>query len=103
MYEHEEVIATIKENVEVELTPRSTRLRSSCIDVNHPVVKAGIKLGKTTYGSPTASDQALIPLPSLKCGPGFSGQSHSADEFIEVRWIGEAVEFYIALLKKILI
>jgi acetylornithine deacetylase len=103
MYEHEEVIATIKENVEVELTPRSTRLRSSCIDVNHPVVKAGIKLGKTTYGSPTASDQALIPLPSLKCGPGFSGQSHSADEFIEVRWIGEAVEFYIALLKGVLI
>lgn len=103
MYEHEEVIATIKENVEVELTPRSTRLRSSCIDINHPVVKAGVKLGKTTYGSPTASDQALIPLPSLKCGPGFSGQSHSADEFIEVRWIGEAVEFYIALLKGVLI
>ena len=101
LYEHEQVIATIKEHVDVEITPRSTRLRSSCIDVKHPVVVAGIKLGKTTYGSPTASDQALIPLPSLKCGPGFSGQSHSADEFIELRWIGEAVEFYTKLLREL--
>jgi acetylornithine deacetylase len=103
LYEHEQVIATIKENVDLEITPRSTRLRSSCIDIKHPIVTAGVRLGKTTYGSPTASDQALIPLPSLKCGPGFSGQSHSADEFIELRWIGEAVEFYTALLKEVLI
>lgn len=103
MYEHEQVIATIKENVEAEITPRSTRLRSSCIDIKHPVVVAGINLGKTTYGSPTASDQALIPLPSLKCGPGFSGQSHSADEFIELRWIGEAVDFYTKLLGSLIV
>ena len=99
LYEHEEVIDVIKEHLELELTPRSTRLRSSCIDINHPIVLAGIKLGKKTYGSPTASDQALIPLPSLKCGPGFSGQSHSADEFIELRWIREAVNFYVQLLE----
>ena len=99
LYEHEEVIAVIKEHVELELTARSTRLKSSCIDIDHPIVKAGIALGKKTYGSPTASDQALIPLPSLKCGPGFSGQSHSADEFIEVRWIREAVNFYVQLLE----
>lgn len=102
LYEHEQVIATIKEHLDVEIAPRSTRLRSSCIDIKHPVVIAGIKLGKTTYGSPTASDQALIPLPSLKCGPGFSGQSHSADEFIELRWISEAVEFYTKLLGEVL-
>lgn len=100
VYSHEEILETILQHIDVEVNPRSTRLRSSSIDMNHPVVKAGIALGKTTYGSPTASDQALIPLPSLKCGPGFSGQSHSADEFIEIRWIKEATGFYIELLKK---
>lgn len=99
LYSHEDILETIKNNVAIEVTPRSTRLRSSSININHAVVKAGIALGKNTYGSPTASDQALIPLPSLKCGPGFSGQSHSADEFIELRWIGEAVNFYVELLE----
>ena len=99
LYTHEEILETIKNNVTVEVTPRSTRMRSSSIDINHPVVTAGIALGKNTYGSPTASDQALIPLPSLKCGPGFSGQSHSADEFIELRWVAEAVNFYVQLLE----
>ncbi len=101
-YTHEEIIETIQQNVDVVLKPRSTRLRSSSIGIEHPIVKAGIALGKQTYGSPTTSDQALIPLPSLKCGPGFSGQSHSADEFVEVRWIGEAVEFYINWLSLII-
>lgn len=98
VYTHEEIIATIQQQVDAVLKPRSTRLRSSSIGMEHPVVQAGIALGKRTYGSPTTSDQALIPLPSLKCGPGFSGQSHSADEFVEVRWIGEAVAFYISLI-----
>lgn len=101
VYTHEAILEIIRQHVEVEVKPRSTRLRSSSIDIDHPIVKAGIALGKRTYGSPTASDQALIPLPSLKCGPGFSGQSHSADEFIELRWIPEAVGFYIEWLKKV--
>jgi acetylornithine deacetylase len=99
LYTHEEVLETIQKNISVEIRPRSTRLKSSAIDINHPVVKAGIRLGKRTYGSPTASDQALIPLPSLKCGPGFSGQSHSADEFVAVSDIEEGIKFYIKLLE----
>lgn len=99
LYTHEEVLDTIKQNIDVEVKPRSTRLKSSAIDMNHPVVKAGIHLGKRTYGSPTASDQALIPLPSLKCGPGFSGQSHSADEFVAVSDIEEGIRFYVQLLQ----
>ncbi|MBC7937996.1 MAG: M20/M25/M40 family metallo-hydrolase [Rhizobacter sp.] len=102
VYTHEEILEIIEQHIDVEVTARSTRLRSSSIDINHRVVKAGIALGKISYGSPTASDQALIPLPSLKCGPGFSGQSHSADEFVEVRWIAEGVEFYIEWLGKLM-
>lgn len=101
-YTHEAILDIIQQNIDAEIKPRSTRLRSSSISTDHPAVQAGIALGKTTYGSPTASDQALIPLPSLKCGPGFSGQSHSADEFVEVRWIADAIEFYIDWLNALL-
>lgn len=94
-YTHQEILEEIAGKVDVDVKPRSTRLRSSGIAITHPMVKTGIALGKTTYGSPTASDMALIPLPAIKCGPGFSGQSHSADEFIELKWIPEAVAFYI--------
>ncbi len=99
LYTHEQILDTIKQHVNIEVMPRSTRMRSSSIDVNHPVIKAGISLGKKTYGSPTTSDKALIPLPSLKCGPGFSGQSHSANEFVAVSDIEEGVAFYISLLE----
>ena len=101
LYTHEQILDTIKQHVDIEVMPRSTRMRSSSIDVNHPVIKAGISLGKKTYGSPTTSDKALIPLPSLKCGPGFSAQSHSADEFVAVSDIEDGVSFYIALLEAV--
>ncbi len=99
-YTHEEIVEEIKRNVDVEIKPRSMRLRASSISNGHPIVQAAVSLGKTIYGSPTTSDQALIPLPSVKCGPGFSGQSHSADEFVELKWIEEAIVFYIEWLEK---
>lgn len=99
LYTHEEILDIIKSNVTLDVTPRSTRLRSSSIDINHPVIQSGLSLGKTTYGSPTTSDKALMPLPSLKCGPGFSGQSHIANEFVAVSDIEEGIGFYISLLE----
>jgi acetylornithine deacetylase len=101
-YTHEEVLETIKKNISAQVKARSMRMRSSKIDINHPVVQAGVKLGKKTYGSPTTSDQALIPVPSLKCGPGDSARSHTADEFIYLKEIEEGIETYIQLLKSIL-
>ncbi|MCU0369284.1 MAG: M20 family metallo-hydrolase, partial [Cyclobacteriaceae bacterium] len=79
-YTLEEILETLKINVACEVKPRSMRLRPSGIDVNHPIVKAGKELGKKLYGSPTTSDQALIPVQSIKMGPGDSARSHSADE-----------------------
>jgi acetylornithine deacetylase len=102
VYTHEEVLETIKKNISGEVNPRSMRMRSSKIDINHPIVQAGIQLGKETYGSPTTSDQALIPVPSLKCGPGDSARSHTADEFIYLKEIEQGIETYIQLLKAIL-
>lgn len=103
MYTHEEIIETIRQNIDAEITPRSTRLLSSSISMDHPIVKAGIEFRKRTYGSPTLSDQALIPLPSLKCGPGNSAQSHSADEFVAIADIEEGTGFYVKLLESIII
>ena len=83
------------------IEPRSLRLNSSSIPISHPLVEAGIELGRKTYGSPTLSDQAALSCPSLKLGPGDSKRSHTADEFIYIHEIEEAVDLYIKLLAKI--
>ena len=98
-YTHEEVLDTIRRHVGADIKPRSLRLRSSQIAEDHPLVQAGIRLGKTCYGSPTTSDQALIPAPSLKCGPGDSARSHTADEFIWLHEINDGIQTYIGLLE----
>lgn len=100
-YTLEEVLETIKQNVQCAVTPRSLRLRSSGISTEHPLYKAALASGKRLYGSPTTSDQALIPVPSIKMGPGDSARSHSADEFIYIREIEEGIDSYIELLNKV--
>ena len=102
-YSNEEVLATIREKVTCDVTPRSTRLRSSSIDKNHPIVQAGLALGKTTYGSPTMSDQALMDFTSIKIGPGDSARSHMTDEFVYVDEIKEGIEGYVAMLEKVVV
>ena len=84
------------------IKPRSLRLNSSSIPKEHELVKAGIALGRSTYGSPTLSDQAVLSCPSLKLGPGDSTRSHSADEYIYVKEIEEGIQIYIDLLESIL-
>ncbi|MEI2275301.1 M20 family metallo-hydrolase [Sphingobacterium sp. ML3W] len=100
-YTNEETLAIIKSHVSSEVSARSTRLKSSSIPEEHPIVQAGITLGRKLYGSPTMSDQALIPVPSLKLGPGDSARSHMADEFIYIDEIREGIDLYIAMLQKI--
>lgn len=95
-------IADIVGQAPCSVTPRSLRLGSSSIDKNHALVQAGVALGRNTYGSPTLSDQAALSCPSLKLGPGDSKRSHTADEYIYVHEIEEAVKLYIQLLEKVL-
>ncbi|HTI57520.1 M20 family metallo-hydrolase [Mucilaginibacter sp.] len=100
-YRNEEVLEIIRRHVKCEVTPRSIRLKPSKIDKDHPIVQAGIALGRTTYGSPTTSDQSLLDIPSLKVGPGDSARSHTADEFIYLEEIKEGIELYIKMLESI--
>lgn len=102
LYTFEEMLNIIKANVQCEVRPRSTRLRSSSIALTHPVVEAGLKLGRTYYGSPTTSDKALMPFPALKMGPGDSARSHTADEFIFIDEIRKGIDLYIQLLNQLL-
>ena len=88
----------IKEHAGCEVNARSFRLNSSRIDINHPFVQRAITFGKEPFGSPTLSDQALMPFPSLKIGPGDSARSHTADEYICPEEIKEAISLYIELL-----
>jgi acetylornithine deacetylase len=103
-YSNAEIAAILAEQAPVdEINPRSLRLNSSSIPLEHPLIEAGVSLGMKTYGSPTLSDQAMLSCPSLKLGPGDSTRSHSADEFIFVKEIEEGIEKYIKLLEKALV
>jgi acetylornithine deacetylase len=102
-YTNQEIVAILQNEAPCDsITPRSTRLNSSSIPMEHELVQAGIALGRTTYGSPTLSDQAVLSCPSLKLGPGDSTRSHSADEFIYIHEIEEGIAIYIKLLEDVL-
>ncbi len=98
-YTLEEVLEIIGQHTHCTVTPRSLRLKSSQIPIDHPLVHAATTLGKKSYGSPTTSDRALIPVPSIKIGPGDSARSHMADEYIFVREIEEGIGGYIKLIE----
>jgi len=100
LYSNKELYEQICQHVEGDVTARSFRLNSSMIDPNHPLVQKIISLGKKPFGSPTLSDQALMPFPSLKMGPGQSSRSHTADEYIEISEIEEAIAFYLKVLHR---
>ena len=102
-YTLEEITDVVKKNIESEVVPRSIRLRPSSIPKEHPIVQAGISMGRNTYGSPTTSDQALLDCPSLKMGPGDSARSHTADEYVYLNEVEEGVQLYIKMLEKVIL
>ncbi|KXH81240.1 M20 family metallo-hydrolase [Chryseobacterium kwangjuense] len=101
-YSNKEAFEIIQSQMKSTLNARSFRLNSSKIEMDHPFVQAGLEAGRTTYGSPTSSDQAIIPCTSVKIGPGDSRRSHTADEFIYIDEIKEGIEIYIKILEKVL-
>jgi acetylornithine deacetylase len=103
-YSNQEIAAILQENSPcTKITARSLRLNSSAISTKHDLVKAGIAMGRETYGSPTLSDQSVLTCESLKLGPGDSTRSHSADEFIYVAEIEEGIQIYIELLNRVIV
>ncbi len=102
LYTFDEILDALKNNLKSNYKPRTTRMKSTSIPLDHPLVKAGLALNRGYYGSPTTSDKALMPFPALKMGPGDSARSHTADEYIYINEIKEGIEMYIQLLDKII-
>lgn len=100
-YSHEEILDFFSQNLKSKGVARGTRIRSSIIPESHPLVQAGLKMGRTSYGSPTTSDKALMSFPALKFGPGDSARSHSADEFIWLYEIEQGIDDYIQILNNL--
>ena len=97
-YTNQEVFHIISQHLKSQVMAHSFRLNSSKIDLGHPLVGRCRAMGMTPFGSPTLSDQALMPFPSLKLGPGVSSRSHSADEFIGLSEMKDAIQKYVQLL-----
>ncbi len=102
LYTFEEILVELEQNLKSKFKPRTTRMKSTSIPLDHSLVLAGIKLGKGYYGSPTTSDKALMPFSTLKMGPGDSARSHTADEYIYIDEIRDGIETYIKMVAQIL-
>ena len=105
LYTNEEIFNKVCASIKSDVVARSFRLGSSGIGNNHPLVKSALSLGplpdgrpRTPFGSPTLSDQCLMPWPSLKMGPGNSARSHTADEFILISELRQAIQEYTTML-----
>ncbi|HIW64910.1 MAG TPA: M20 family metallo-hydrolase [Candidatus Alistipes intestinipullorum] len=93
-YSNEEVVEILRGAIRSEAVPRSTRIRAAAVSEDHPLVRAARAIGRDTFVSPTTSDRTLMPFPSLKMGPGDSARSHSADEFVRIDEIDQAIALY---------
>ena len=98
LYQNQEIVDFLRKNLRSEIVPRSTHLNSSRISENHPLIRKGVVMGKMVYGSPTLSDQSMMPFETLKMGPGESARSHTPDEFILLSEIRAGIRDYIELL-----
>lgn len=102
LYTFEEILELLQQNMKSRFKPRTTRMKPTSIPLDHPLVKAGVALGRGYFGSPTTSDKALMPFPTLKMGPGDSARSHTADEYIFVEEIRNGIDTYINLVTQLL-
>ncbi|MEM8568226.1 MAG: M20 family metallo-hydrolase [Bacteroidota bacterium] len=100
-YSLEETLKIIRDHTACEVKPRSVRLQPSGISEEHPILEVAKELDIGTYGSPTLSDQALMPWPSVKIGPGNSARSHTADEYIGLDEIEKGIEGYVKIIDKL--
>ena len=102
-YSNQELFEEISRHINCEVKTRSFRLTSSSTPLDHPFIQRAVSLGRVAFGSPTLSDQALMNFPSVKIGPGKSSRSHTADEYVMIQEITEAIDLYIQILDGLVI
>jgi acetylornithine deacetylase len=99
LYSNEEILGILQPMVHSTLTPRSTRLNASSTDAHFPLIKRARELEIELFGSPTLSNMALLSCPKVKFGPGDSARSHTADEYIHIHEIDQAIKLLKLLLE----
>ena len=99
LYSNEEILHILQPMVQSTLTPRSTRLNATSTALETPVVLRAKELGIPLFGSPTLSNMALLNCPKVKFGPGDSARSHTADEYIHIHEIEQAIKILKELIK----
>lgn len=100
-YTNEQTVELLRAALRSQAVPRSTRIRASALDAAHPLARAAAAAGRESYVSPTTSDMALMPFPSLKMGPGQSSRSHTADEYVLLPEIEEGIGIYENFIKQL--
>lgn len=100
-YTNEETVEILRGALRSQAVPRSTRIRASALDAAHPLARAAQAARRRSYVSPTTSDMALMPFPSLKMGPGESSRSHTADEYVLMSEIGEGIGIYEEFIRQL--
>ncbi|WP_423129227.1 M20 family metallo-hydrolase [Gaoshiqia sp. Z1-71] len=100
-YSNQQAFEMIRGLISAEVKARSFKLNSSGIPLDHPLVQRGVKIGLSCYGSPTTSDQAVMPFLSIKIGPGDSARSHTADEYILISEMEQGFDIYKRLLENL--
>ncbi|HQU53870.1 MAG TPA: M20/M25/M40 family metallo-hydrolase [Saprospiraceae bacterium] len=101
LYTFEEIMEELSSELSARLIPRSLRLKPSHLPEDHPLFLTGKALGWNAYGSPTLSDQALIPAPTVKLGPGESARSHTPNEYILFSELEAGLAGYQTFLQKL--
>lgn len=100
-YSHQEVLDELQAICSSELNPRSMRLSPSGLAKDHPLWKSARAMDIPCFGSPTMSDQALMPWPSIKFGIGESERSHTANEYILTEELEQGIALYERFLNQL--
>lgn len=85
-----------------QLRLRSSRLRARETSNSEPIVRAALEVsGKLPYGSRGLSDWVWFEgIPCVKCGPGDTSRSHSADEWVFETEILDGARFYEGVVRR---
>ena len=85
-----DVIVTSRRLIPCE-TPAGSRLLATA---------SRVRQGATHFGSPTCSDWVFFrEVDAIKCGPGASRRSHTADEYVDIPEVTAARAFYGELVR----
>jgi acetylornithine deacetylase len=101
-WSHEEIAQELRSALTCDVIVTSRRLVPCETPAGSPLLSAASRLRPTAthFGSPTCSDWVFFrELDAIKCGPGTSRRSHTADEYVDIPEVTAARAFYGQLVR----